>query len=171
MHGVTSRTACSNTGRGTAFTPPSASDAAAMAMQAERVRMAAVRQVSRDSGVDTSSVAGRNRGGSIRVRFHIIRNACIEYVGESQSCMVSKLRIIRKQTVPGGSEWRRRALCSRAQVLEPTPSWRRLRGAGTGSFRTAGAGCGFAVQRRRARHAGRCQGQVVHGDTGCHWRQ
>ena len=35
----------------------------------------------------------------IRVRFHIIRNACIENVGKSQSCMVSKLRIIWKQTV------------------------------------------------------------------------
>ena len=33
------------------------------------------------------------------MRFHIIRNACIEYVGESQSCMVSKLRIRWKQTV------------------------------------------------------------------------
>ena len=36
---------------------------------------------------------------AIRVRFHIVRNACIEYVGEYQSCMVSKLRIIWKQTV------------------------------------------------------------------------
>ena len=35
----------------------------------------------------------------LRVRFHIIRNACIEYVGKYQSCMVSKLRIIWKQTV------------------------------------------------------------------------
>ena len=35
----------------------------------------------------------------IRVRFHIIRNARIENVGKSQSCMVSKLRIIWKQTV------------------------------------------------------------------------
>ena len=33
------------------------------------------------------------------VRFQIIRNARIEYVGKSQSCMVSKLRIIWKQTV------------------------------------------------------------------------
>ena len=30
----------------------------------------------------------------VRVRFHIIRNARIEYVGIYQSCMVSKLRII-----------------------------------------------------------------------------
>ena len=36
---------------------------------------------------------------AIRVRFHIIRNAYIENVGKSQSCMVSKLRIIWKQTV------------------------------------------------------------------------
>ena len=35
----------------------------------------------------------------LRVRFHIIRNARIENVGKSQSCMVSKLRIICKQTV------------------------------------------------------------------------
>ena len=35
----------------------------------------------------------------VRVRFHIIRNARIENVGKSQSCMVSKLRIIWKQTV------------------------------------------------------------------------
>ena len=33
------------------------------------------------------------------MRFHIIRNARIENVGKSQSCMVSKLRIIWKQTV------------------------------------------------------------------------
>ena len=35
------------------------------------------------------------------MRFHIIRNACIENVGKSESCMVSKLRIIWKQTVAG----------------------------------------------------------------------
>ena len=39
------------------------------------------------------------RALTIRVRFHIIRNACIEYVGKSQSCMVSNLPIIWKQTV------------------------------------------------------------------------
>ena len=38
--------------------------------------------------------------GVLRVRFHIIRNARIENVGKYQSCMVSKLRIIWKQTVP-----------------------------------------------------------------------
>ena len=37
----------------------------------------------------------------LRVRFHIIRNACIENVGKSQSCMVSKVRMIWKQTVAG----------------------------------------------------------------------
>ena len=35
----------------------------------------------------------------LRVRFHIIRNARIENIGKSQSCMVSKLRIIWKQIV------------------------------------------------------------------------
>ena len=36
---------------------------------------------------------------NLRVRFHIIRNGRIDNVGKSQSCMVSKLRIIWKQTV------------------------------------------------------------------------
>ena len=35
----------------------------------------------------------------LRVRFHIIRNARIENTGKYQPCMVSKLRIIWKQTV------------------------------------------------------------------------
>ena len=35
----------------------------------------------------------------LRVRFHIIRKVRIENVGKYQSCMVSKLRIIWKQTV------------------------------------------------------------------------
>ena len=35
----------------------------------------------------------------VLVRFQIIRNARIERVGKSQSCMVCKLRIIWKQTV------------------------------------------------------------------------
>ena len=48
----------------------------------------------------------------IRVRFHIIRNACIENEGKSQSCMVSKLRIIWKQTVVS-----RRCCRSRAKSL------------------------------------------------------
>ena len=37
--------------------------------------------------------------GSVRVRFHIIRNARIYNVFKYQSCMVSKLRIISRQTV------------------------------------------------------------------------
>ena len=35
----------------------------------------------------------------LRVRFHIFGNARIDNVGKSQTCMVSKLRIIWKQTV------------------------------------------------------------------------
>ena len=35
----------------------------------------------------------------LRVRFHIIGNACIKNVGKFQSCMASKLPIICKQTV------------------------------------------------------------------------
>ena len=46
---------------------------------------------------------------AVRVRFQIICNARIEYVGKSQSCMVSKIRIIWKQTVP----WRATAPASR----------------------------------------------------------
>ena len=38
-------------------------------------------------------------GCVIRVRFQIIGNACIKTVGKSQSCMVSTLPIIWKQTV------------------------------------------------------------------------
>ena len=45
-------------------------------------------------------VVGVPAAAVVRVRFQIIRNARIENVGESQSCMVSKLRIIWKQTVP-----------------------------------------------------------------------
>ena len=37
----------------------------------------------------------------VRVRFHIIRTARIDNVGKSQSCTVSKLPIIWKQTVVG----------------------------------------------------------------------
>ena len=42
---------------------------------------------------------GSDDSNNIRVRFHIIRNARIENVGKSQSCMVSELPIIWKQTV------------------------------------------------------------------------
>ena len=45
-------------------------------------------------------------GMVIRVRFHIIRNARIENIGKSQSCMVSKLRVIWKQTVNAGGNGR-----------------------------------------------------------------
>ena len=41
----------------------------------------------------------RPRPPPLRVRFHIIRNARIENVGKSQSCMVSKSRMLWKQTV------------------------------------------------------------------------
>ena len=43
----------------------------------------------------------------VRVRFQIIRNARIENLGKYQSCMVSKLRIIWKQTVPCCAQGRR----------------------------------------------------------------
>ena len=41
----------------------------------------------------------RKPAARVRVRFHIIRNARIKTVCKYQSCMVSKLRIIWKQTV------------------------------------------------------------------------
>ena len=54
--------------------------------------------------LEEQSAVGSDAGAGLsdrqlRVRFHIIRNAQIENVGKSQSCMVSKLRIIWKQTV------------------------------------------------------------------------
>ena len=53
-----------------------------------------------------------------RVRFHIIRNARIESVCKSQSCMVSKLRIIWKQTVPlADRQWH--SLDSGVRLREP----------------------------------------------------
>ena len=59
--------------------------------------------------LETESTAEQTEQG-VPVRFHIIRNARIENVGQSQSCMVSKLRIIWKQTVPvqHGSDLRAR---------------------------------------------------------------
>ena len=51
---------------------------------------------------DSASNAGGSKKTGVRVRFQIIRNACTENVGESQSCMVSKVRIIWKQTVREG---------------------------------------------------------------------
>ena len=49
--------------------------------------------------VETSAATEKSAGGTLRVRFHIIRNARMENVGKSRSCMVSKLRMICKQTV------------------------------------------------------------------------
>ena len=49
-----------------------------------------------------AAVPRKQEARRLRVRFHIIRNARIENVGKSQSCMVSKLRIIWKQTVEPG---------------------------------------------------------------------
>ena len=54
---------------------------------------------------------------SIRVRFHIIRNYQIENVRKSQSCMVSKLRTIRKQTVR-----RRTRLCLPSRRCKTSPA-------------------------------------------------
>ena len=54
------------------------------------------------AGAGTKATWTATTGASaivVRVRFHIIRNARIETVGKSQSCMVSKVRIIWKQTV------------------------------------------------------------------------
>ena len=60
-------------------------------------RTASLRQ---ELDAEMAKVAGlRASLARVRVRFHIIRNARIENVGKSQSCMVSKVRIIWKQTV------------------------------------------------------------------------
>ena len=72
------------------------------------------------------STCRRLPGLPVRVRFHIIRNARTENVGKSQSCMVSNLRIIWKQTVFGSrlSEryWRTRRLrCGRHLSASNTP--------------------------------------------------
>ena len=45
----------------------------------------------------TTTAAGRS---IVRVRFHIIGHARIKNVGKYQACMVSKLPIVWKQTVP-----------------------------------------------------------------------
>ena len=60
------------------------------------VSEAPIEKRQRVSGLGTAYVALVE---VIRVRFHIIRNARIENVGIYQSCMVSKLRFIWKQTV------------------------------------------------------------------------
>ena len=62
---------------------------------AAAVGMQAVVPVGEAEGSDEAAEADRQ---DVRVRFHIIRNERIENVGKSQSCMVSKLRIIWKQT-------------------------------------------------------------------------
>ena len=57
-------------------------------------------QTDRQTDVTDRQVRTRSFNRAVlRVRFHIIRNDRIENVGKSQSCMVSKLRMIRKQTV------------------------------------------------------------------------
>ena len=54
----------------------------------------------------TIAVSYLELGLQLRVRFQIIRNARIENVGTYQSCMVSKSRIIWKQTVAAGKSVR-----------------------------------------------------------------
>ena len=53
---------------------------------------------------------------ALRVRLHIIRNERIENVGKSQSCMISKLRIICKQIVDSGGSVATLALKAALQV-------------------------------------------------------
>ena len=78
---------------------------------------------------------------AIRVRCHIIRHAHMENVGKSQSCMVSKLRIIWKQTavegrmggeqdhqVRGARLGRARAVARRAEKLPGRLEQHRLLG-------------------------------------------
>ena len=51
------------------------------------------------AGVDMGKNLGHLlRRDQVRMRFHVIRNARIENVGKSQSCVVSNVRIICKQT-------------------------------------------------------------------------
>ena len=50
------------------------------------------------------------------MRLHIIRNERIENVGKSQSCMISKLRIICKQIVDSGGSVAALALKAALQV-------------------------------------------------------
>ena len=65
----------------------------------------------------TPPVNPKRRDDSLQVRFQIIRNARIDYVGESQSCMVSKLRMI----------WNRPSFCSGA-LPRPVASTRQRKG-------------------------------------------
>ena len=59
---------------------------------------------------------------AIGVRFHIIRNARIENVGKYQSCMVSKLRMIWKQTVGGVAPACRKVRAVAAMALLSPPA-------------------------------------------------
>ena len=68
----------------------------ALDVPAAPAALEALKLALRDVGLEVEPGA---EAALVRVRFHIIRNARIENVGQSQSCMVSKLRIIWKQTV------------------------------------------------------------------------
>ena len=57
------------------------------------------RAASNDSVPSVGATKRRGRVRNLRVRLHIIRNEILENVCKTQSCMVSKLRIICKQTV------------------------------------------------------------------------
>jgi len=92
-----------------------------------------------------SKSSTRLRQLAVRVRFHIIRNARIENVGKSQSCMVSKLRIIWKQTVSG----RRRG---RQEMLGAAVAPRLIRDSRYPSSRCK---YGNGATRRRRRRQGR----------------
>ena len=69
-------------------------------------------------GVRSETNKARPVRAALRVRVHIIRNARIENVGKSQSCMVSKLRIICKQTV---HVWWKFATHAVVDVLDQLP--------------------------------------------------
>ena len=62
--------------------------------------MIAGREEEKPGAEASAAAAAREESAQqLRVRVHRIRNERIENVGEYQSCMVSKLRIICKQTV------------------------------------------------------------------------
>ena len=89
------------------------------------MRVKAIERSMDDVAQEARAVAARRRVGrglDLRqralvpvVRFHIIRNARIENVGKSQSCMVSKLRIIWKQIRRHKNE-SRRAVIDAAEI-------------------------------------------------------
>eukprot|EP01048_Picozoa_sp_COSAG05_P012780 COSAG05_NODE_1308_length_5225_cov_3.554233_3_plen_175_part_00 len=74
--------------------------------------------------VDHRQPGGDERRGGKRVRFHIIRNAHLENVGKSQSCMVSKLRIMYMET---DRTRRRRPSAGRGAGESGLPTRRRRR--------------------------------------------